>query len=238
MRSRIGRKVDAQRLAQLVSTPGIDPRVWVSLCIVDSVTVEDATPDGEGGIFADVHIMSTATLDSDGNVVAQKETVRVAGDYAGKGIGLFFPPAEGDEVVVIWPDGNPDHGGILVSRLWSASDPPPKPAIDNPTDAILMVGKDVNLRIVTQGQGNVVLQVDKGKVLLGNEQNTIPVARKGDGVGNGSLAFAFNAGTGAASLSITYTPGDGSAQQVLASGSGSLTIKEKITAGSSDVEAT
>lgn len=174
-RTRIGNKVDAARLAQLVSMPGIDPRVWCSLCVVDKVVV-----DTDHGVFADVHILSTATTDENGDIVAQSETVRVSPAFAGSGVGLFFPPLEGDEVVVLWPDGNPDNGGVLVSRLWSAADPPPQKAKDKPADALLMLGKDVNLRIIMQGQGNAVIQVDQGKVLLGAEDGTAKVVRVGD----------------------------------------------------------
>lgn len=77
------------------------------------------------------------------------------------------------------------------------------------------------------GSGDSVTRIQLG----GNTD----AARKGDGVGNGTLAFTFGAGSGAATLAITYTPGDGSAPQVLAAGSGTLTIKEKIVAGSSIV---
>src|SRR5258708_261871 len=163
-RTRVGRKMDSGRLAQLVSMPGIDPRVWVSLCIVDSVNI-----DQQHGVFADVHIMSTATLDRSGNVVAQQETVRVAPDYAGNGFGIFYPPAAGDEVLVLWPDGHPDNGGVMVKRLWSASDQPPATVVNNPKDALLMFNSDVNLRVIAQGKGNIVLQVANGQVLLGGE---------------------------------------------------------------------
>lgn len=163
-RARIGRKIDAARLAQLVSSPGIDPRMWCSLCIVDKVVV-----DGDHGVFADVLIMATATVDGDGNTIAQKETVRVAADYAGNGFGFYMPPLQGDEVLVVWPHGQYDDGGVLIKRLWSASDQPPATAKNNPNDALLMLGKDVNLRIIMQGQGNASITVDKGKVLLGGE---------------------------------------------------------------------
>lgn len=210
-RTRIGRKIDAQRVAQLVSMPGIDPRIWVSLCIVDKVVV-----DKDHGVFADVHVMSTATVDDDGNVVAQQETVRVAADYAGNGFGLYLPPLVGDEVLVVWPDGNPDHGGVLVKRMWSASDPPPQKAVDKPADALLMIQKDVNLRIMTQGQGNIVLQVDQGKVLLGNEQGGKPVHRQTDPVDLGTWLFTPAAGPGVASggTLVVIPPGGSTASAV------------------------
>lgn len=197
-RSRVGGKIDMQRLAMGVSMPGIDPRIWVSLCVVNAVTVDGT------GYFADVSIMSTATTDDDGNVVAQTETVRIAPEYAGNGFGLYVPIDVGDEVIVEWIDGDPDHGGILTKRAWSSSDPPPDVAQNNPDDVLLIAKKDVNIRIITQGQGNVVLQVDQGKVLLGNEKNTLAVARKTDTTDCGTLVFLPNAGLAPAAL--TYIP--------------------------------
>ena len=202
-RTRVGTKIDAQRLAALASRPGIDPRMWISLCVVDKVVTEAAGQGqgGSGGVFVDVFVMTTATTDDDGNVVAQKETVRLAPAYAGNGFGLYFPPRQGDEVLVAWADGDPDHGGLLIGRAWSASDPPPQLAVNNPDDALLIVEKDCNLRIVTQGQGNAVIAVDKGKVLLGSETGTSPVARKGDPVDGGTLYF--QGGSGGATLAWT-----------------------------------
>lgn len=230
-RTRISSKIDAARVSALVSRPGIDPRMWTSLCVVDKVVVEAGGNGNAGGVFADVHIMSTATLDDDGNVVAQKETVRVAPAFAGNGFGLYFPPQEGDEVLVTWADADPDHGGMLIGRAWSASDPPPQLAVNNPNDALLMLAKDQNLRIVAQGQGNVILQIDQGKVLLGNEQNTTPVALKGSSVDGGTLLFF--PGTGGATL--TYfpagTPPSGPGTPVKINGG-------QISSGSNHVEST
>lgn len=59
-------------------------------------------------------------------------------------------------------------------------------------------------------------------------------ARKNDPAGGGVITFTFVPGP-TATLSIVYVPGDGSATQTLASGSGALSLKEKITAGSSVV---
>lgn len=201
-RTRVGGKIDAQRVAQLVSMPGIDPRVWCSLCIVDSVVVDD------DGIFADVHVMSTATTDDDGNIVAQMETVRVVPEYAGNGFGLYFPIEQGDEVVVEWIDGDPDNGGVLTKRAWSSSDPPPSQAKDNPDDALLVVKKDANLRIIMQGQGNCVLQVDQGKVLLGAEDGTKAVCIDKDKSDAGMLLITPGIPPGSATQ-VAYVPPPG-----------------------------
>lgn len=193
-RTRIGTKIDSARLAQLVSSPGIDPRVWASNCIVESVHI-----DADHGVFADVHIMSTATVDDDGNVVAQKETVRVAAAYAGNGFGLYMRPSVDDEVIVIWPDGAPDNGGILIGRVWSASDQPPSKAGDDPEDVLLMVESGKNIRIVVQGGGKIVLE---GEVQLGSEDAALKNARVSDPLAVGTVT----AQAGPFPVVFTYIP--------------------------------
>ena len=42
---------------------------------------------------------------------------------------------------------------------------------------MVMVQKDHNLRINVKGEGNVILQVDEGKIYLGSPNDTEPVAK-------------------------------------------------------------
>jgi hypothetical protein len=85
--------------------------------------------------------------------------------------------------------------------------------------------------------GNIIAAVPGGQTIqLGG---TTPAARKGDGVGNGVLAMSAPPGTSITSIAIQYTPGDGSAVQsgtLNPGGAVILTIKEKITGGSSVVQ--
>lgn len=60
-------------------------------------------------------------------------------------------------------------------------------------------------------------------------------ARKDDPVTHGTIAFSFDGGSGSATLSITYTPGDGSSVQTVPTGTGTITVHEKILSGSSVV---
>lgn len=233
-KTRITNRIDPQRLAQLMSMPGIDPRVWVSLCVVVKVVVD--TGSQTAGVFADVQLLDTVTLDDGGNPVAQTETVRVATDYAGSGFGEFMPPAAGDEVLVVWPSGHPDHGGVLIKRMWAASDPPPSVAKNNPNDLCLVIKKDTNMRVVSQGNGNQILQIDKGKVLLGNESGTSPVARKNDHSDCGTFTFLA---AGTTSVNVQYTDPDGniSGGSINTPPGQTISVKAKLTEGSGKVEA-
>lgn len=93
-----------------------------------------------------------------------------------------------------------------------------------------------NMSIGSDSSGNGRIHFKSSEVQLGDGA-TKEVARKGDGVGAGTLVFTFVPGAGGASLAITYNPGDGGAPQVLAAGTGTITVGEKITGGSSHIKA-
>lgn len=155
--------------------PGIDPRTWITLATVVAYHLDD-----EHGPFVDISILTDMTVDDNGAPVDHVETARITPMYAGSGFGFYAPIEVGDEVVVGYPNGNPDHGLVVIGRCWSEIDPPPSLAVDNPVDICLQVKKDVNLRIQVFGSGNVVLGSEDGKVLLGEESATRGVARIDD----------------------------------------------------------
>lgn len=48
----------------------------------------------------------------------------VAAPWVGNGWGLACPPQPGDQVVVLWQEGDAEQG-LVVGRLWSNDVPPP-----------------------------------------------------------------------------------------------------------------
>jgi hypothetical protein len=175
-------------LGRAVSRPGIDPRTWISVAYVASeVVVDMETEDGSAGIFVDVVLLPS-------NMEA---TARLGASYAGNGFGIYTPLHVDDEVLVVAPSGDPNNGLVITQRLWSASDPPPQEVADNPTDVVMVVEADKNVRLKLQGEGsvfldiaegggltlnvvgdgNVQLNVDGGKVFLGESSGTEPAAK-------------------------------------------------------------
>ncbi len=121
----------------------------------------------------------------------KRETCRVAAAYAGAGFGLYAPVEVDDEVVVEAPSGDPDHGLILSSRLHSASDPPPSDYAANPGDVLLVVKPGKNVRLITAGGGDVILEArGDGRVLLGGPGAQDKCARVGDSVVLSGVAVA------------------------------------------------
>ena len=159
---RASSQIDFAALGRAMARPGMDPRAWCSLAIVQSVVVDEAE-----GVFCDVLLMPSK----------RRETARLGAAYAGSGWGLYAPPMVDDEVLVSAPSGDPAQGLVITSRLWSPADVPPADAATHPEDVLLTVRPDRSLRIKVQGGGNVILAVDTGKVFLGSETGTEAVAK-------------------------------------------------------------
>lgn len=161
-RSRVSSLLDMGRLSQAVSRPGIDPRTWVSLAIVNSVVV-----DPEEGVFCGITLMPSEI----------EETARLGAAYAGNGFGFYAPPKVDDEVMVCAPSGDPSQGLVITGRLWSPSDVPPTEASSHPQDVLLKVEDGQTLRLKVSGGG---------KVIMGDETSAKGVARLDDEVNIGT----------------------------------------------------
>lgn len=187
---RASSQIDFAALGRAMARPGMDPRSWCSLAIVQSVVVDEAE-----GVFCDVLLMPSK----------RRETARLGAAYAGSGWGLYAPPMVDDEVLVSAPSGDPAQGLVITSRLWSPADVPPADAAAHPEDVLLTVRPDKSLRIKVQGGGNVILAVDTGKVFLGSETGTEAVA-KGESLKSylDSLVTKLNAHT---HTGVTTGPG-------------------------------
>ena len=155
---------DVSRIARALQRPGIDPRAWVSLALVQSVGVD------ADGAFCDVLLVPSN----------RRHTARLGAAYAGSGWGMYAPPQVDDEVVVMAPDGDPSAGLVIVSRVWSRVDAPPTEAQENPEDVVLVVRPDRSLRLSVSGGG---------KVYLGDAASTKGVARLDDTTANGTFSI-------------------------------------------------
>jgi len=137
-KTRVSSTPDFGRIANAVSRPGIDPRIWASLAVVRAVTVDPAE-----GVFADVTLLPSQL----------ESTARLGTEYAGSGFGAYFPLRVGDEVVVSLPSGDPAEGMVISKRVWSPSDPPPQDAINHPADVALTVQPGQSMRFLLSDGG-------------------------------------------------------------------------------------
>lgn len=142
--------IDTGRLGQALSFPGADPRTWVSLAVI-----EDLGVDPENGVYADVRKLPSG----------DKECAVVGSSYVGSGFGAWFPLAVDDLVVLLYPQGNPASGPVIVQRLWSGSDPPPSELganrADPPSNPIVVVGPGQTVRVVCRPGASVEVVGDE-----------------------------------------------------------------------------
>lgn len=178
------RSVDPSRLASLVSRPGIDPRVHLTLGVVDRVLV-----DPEHGVFADI----TYLLHED------NDTATVGTAYAGDRFGQHVPLQVEDTVLIAIPEGDTDAGPVIISRMWSAADKPfteqqgtaltgEEAGLYEQAEKVILrckpstpyeiyVSEGANITIKVEGSGNANVVVDSGKVFLSDVSGTEPAAK-------------------------------------------------------------
>lgn len=161
---RAGRAIDAGRLSSLVSRPGIDPRVWLSLGVVEEIGFNAAE-----GTFVDLRMQPSGEV----------ETAYLGSTYAGNQFGDHCPVEVGDTVMVAIPSGDPGMGPVIVCRWCNSGDPPhPEVGAAEKTSRVVRAkpGERVVLRtsaagmvsIVAEGPADVELTSLGGMVQLGN----------------------------------------------------------------------
>jgi len=109
---------------------------------------------------------------------------RVATLMASKERGVFFRPDKGDEVLVIFEDGDPRRPYVL-GALWSKAAPPPKEALPPANDLRLIVSRSGHtLRFQDKKGSELVELVDRTgdrRVVLDSSKKKLRVyAKSGD----------------------------------------------------------
>lgn len=157
-------QIDTARIAEAVGRPGIDPRTFTTLAVVDAVQVTAV------GIYCDIT-----------TVHGVKETAAYSPMYGGRSFGFHAPIEVGSFVVIAVPEGDWATGARIIAHVWDEGTPPPQVVVDHPADVALVVQPGQSVRIIVSGGGNAVIQAEGGsKVLLGNEAAELGVARKTD----------------------------------------------------------
>jgi len=140
----------------------------------------DSDPDGQYKIQVSIPVMKAET---DGI------WARLSSSYGSSGIGAFFIPEIGDEVILGFFDNNPSCPVILGSLYSSKRKPPYEITADNFTKAIVTRSKltvefDEDKKIITittPGKNKVVLS-DDGKSILLQDQNNNKVELSESGI--------------------------------------------------------
>lgn len=164
----------------LVAPPAAGLLPGVEGLLVGVVTKLDGDPEGENKIQVKVPVLQAET---------EGVWARLAQFYASDGIGAFFVPEIGDEVVLGYFNNDPSHPVILGSLYSSKRKPPYALAAENNTKAIVTRSKmkmefeekDKVITISTPGNNKIVIS-DKDKSILIQDQNNNKVELKPDGI--------------------------------------------------------
>lgn len=140
----------------------------------------DGDPDGQNKVQVSVPVLQAET---DG------VWARLAEFYASDGIGAFFVPEIGDEVVLGYFNNDPSNPVILGSLYSSKRKPPYDLTADNYTKAIVTKSKlkvefdddKKVITIITPGNNEVVISDDDKSILL-QDQNNNQVKLSQDGI--------------------------------------------------------
>jgi len=118
---RIARAFDQRTAAEAFAAPGMDTRSWVSIGIVSADTPEEVVDFDESAGQPFVRVL----------LEPSKVPVyaRVSNSLAGNGEGEWNPFIQGDEVLVVFPQGYEDAGAVIVGRLNNSFDPFPTESV-------------------------------------------------------------------------------------------------------------
>ncbi len=140
----------------------------------------DADPEGEQKVQVSVPVLQAET---------EGVWARLSNFYSSEGIGAFFIPEIGDEVVLGYFNNDPCHPVILGSLYSSKRKPPYDLTAENYTKAIvtkseLKIEFDDEKKIITvitPGENKIVIS-DEDKSILLEDQNSNKVELNADGI--------------------------------------------------------
>lgn len=110
---RVPGAIDNRTMAEAVSVPGVDPRDWASFGIVDGGDAESPVVFHEES--GQPYVLVTLEPSK------RPAMCRVGMEVAGNGEGDWVPFLNGDEVLVVMPEGREDNA-VIVKRLANKLD--------------------------------------------------------------------------------------------------------------------
>jgi len=163
----------------------MDSLEWVKLAKVTKVSFSDQ------GVFVD------ADVQPDGFPVRAK----LATLWAGAGIGIYWPVKAGDQVLVAFPDGNPDGNPVALAGLFNETSTVPAEAkAEQETFWIVSAaGKQIKIKAGAGSEAHVLagkrvlvqapqVNVDGSTLTVLGDSGTLTAA---DGVVTGACPCAF-----------------------------------------------
>lgn len=113
---------DVERIGEAISRPGIDPRTWVATARVDN--------DPDAFYFdEDVGWIIDATVNG-GSIHGSLVACRQGSTWPGvSGYGSYLPPDKDEELLVVFPGGDPEEDPIVLGTLTNGDGGKPPTSI-------------------------------------------------------------------------------------------------------------
>lgn len=106
--------VDVQRFAQALAGPGLDTRTWLSAGTVGARDTQGTfTVDPESVFASQLGTVVDVRLEPSGRMVTAKWNGLSVGRYGS----ILFPIRAGDDVIVVFPTGDPNDGSATIISL-------------------------------------------------------------------------------------------------------------------------
>jgi len=148
---RLAPQMDQRTMAEAFSYPGIDPRSWVSMAIVETVQAEDENPvefdDDDGQVYVNCVLKPS-------NIPCR---ARLGGAFAGPGEGFYSPFVGGEEVLLAIPEGDVKAGAVVLARLNNGYDGFPQGSV---------AGKDANTNTFTFMRSRPAITIESGASVM------------------------------------------------------------------------
>lgn len=144
-------QMDQRSMAEAFSYPGIDPRSWVSMAIVETVQAETENPVEFDADDGQVYV----------NCVLKPSNIpcraRLGGAFAGPGEGFYSPFVGGEEVLLAIPEGDVKAGAVVLARLNNGYDGFPQGSV---------AGKDANTNTFTFMRSRPAITIESGASVM------------------------------------------------------------------------
>lgn len=144
-------QMDQRTMAEAFSYPGIDPRSWISMAIVETVQAENENPvefDADDGQVYVNCILKPSNIPC---------RARLGGAFAGPGEGFYSPFVGGEEVLLALPEGDVKAGAVVLARLNNGYDGFPQGSV---------AGKDAESNTFTFMRSRPAITIESGASVM------------------------------------------------------------------------
>lgn len=161
---------DIAAARDLLAGPGIDPRQWVAMGVVDLPSDDEGTQtvefdEDDGQVYVNVTLKPRDT----------PVRARLGQLFAGPGETMYVPFVGGEEVIVVMPEGDARTGAVILGRMNNAYDSFPFESVGgaNPKDNAIAMMRTRTALTVESGASVLIRSAAAGAMMLLSGQGSV-----------------------------------------------------------------